>query len=186
MSTQDSLAETSISSTLLVEGLLLKAWRDEVRLPNGHTAIREYIRHPGAVIMVPILPNGNTVLVRQFRYPCRRSFLELPAGKLDAGEAQLDAARRELSEEIGYEAGHLELLAEYYPCIGYSDEKMWLYLATDLKATTTRPDHDEFLERHELPLPDAVLKIWSGEIQDLKSIAGLLFAQRRIQTAQDR
>ncbi len=170
------LTETQISTTQLVDGELLKAWRDEVRLPNGRTAVREYVRHPGAVVMVPLFPDGATILVRQFRYPVGRAFVELPAGKLDAGESTESAARRELAEEVGYKPGRLRKIAEYYPCIGYSDEKMWLYLADELTPVDHNRDDDEFLDILRLPFSTAVDMARYGEISDMKSIAGLLLA----------
>lgn len=172
------LIETPITSTQLIDGHLLKAWRDEVRLPNGATAVREYIKHPGAVIMVPLFPDRSTILIRQFRYPVGQAFIELPAGKLDAGESTESAAKRELIEEIGYRPGRLQKIAEYYPCIGYSDEKMWLYLADELTPAEQQRDHDEFLDIMRLPFTTAVDMARSGEITDLKTLAGLLLAER--------
>jgi len=170
------LIETQISTAQLLDGQLLKAWRDEVRLPNGRKAVREYIRHPGAVIVVPLFPDEATILVRQFRYPVGQAFVELPAGKLDAGESTESAARRELAEEIGYQPGRLQKIAEYFPCIGYSDEKMWLYLADELTPVDHNRDDDEFLEILRLPFSTAVEMARSGEITDMKTIAGLLLA----------
>jgi len=172
-----NLTETRIHSENFVDGLLLKVWKDEVRLPNGKTAIREYIRHPGAAIMLPLFPNGDTILIKQFRYPVGTVFIELPAGKLDTHEPPAEAAQRELAEEIGYRAGKLTPIAEYYPCIGYSDEKMWLYLAEDLSETPANPDHDEFLELLRLPFTEATAMVHSGEITDLKTIAGILLGR---------
>ncbi|MBX7152843.1 NUDIX hydrolase [bacterium] len=172
------LTEIQLNSEIMADGLLLKAWRDEVRLPNGKTAVREYIRHPGAVVMIPVFPNGDTIMVRQFRYPLRQAFIELPAGKLDGNEPIEQAARRELIEEIGYEPLMLEKIAEFFPCIGYSNEKMWLFIAKDLKEAAVQPDHDEFLEIIRLPFSKAVDKVFRGEITDMKTIVGLLLGQK--------
>jgi ADP-ribose pyrophosphatase len=178
--TEKRLAETALSSEPLVDGLLLKAWRDTVRLPNGKTAVREYIKHPGAVIMVPLFPNGDTILVGQFRYPVGKVFIELPAGKLDGKEPLKEAVQRELSEEIGYTSGKLTRVAQFYPCIGYSNETMWLFLAEDLVESRVHPDHDEFLELRRLPFKDAVRLAQEGGIDDLKTIAGLLLAHHHL------
>lgn len=175
--TEKTLLETRISSERIVDGYLMKAWRDEVRLPNGKTAIREYIRHPGAAIMIPLFSNGDTILVRQFRYPVGKVFIELPAGKLDGGEPLEEAAQRELAEEVGFISGKLTLISEFYPCIGYSNEKMWLFLAEDLKEAEAATDHDEFLERFRVPFKDAVAMVRRGEIDDMKTMAALLFAE---------
>lgn len=173
METFDKLRETAISSKPMVDGLLLKAWRDEVLLPNGKTAIREYIRHPGAVIMLPLFPNGDTMLIRQFRYPVGKVFIELPAGKLDGGETLETAVQRELGEEIGYTAGRLSFVTEFYPCIGYSNEKMWLYVVEELTETAGYPDHDEFLEPLRVSLDEAIRMALAGVIDDMKTLAGL-------------
>lgn len=172
----DKLEETRISSEILVEGLLLKAWRDQVRLPDGTTGIREYIRHPGAVVMVPLFTNGDTILIRQFRYAPGKTFTELPAGKLDGKEPREEAVQRELAEETGYSCRRMILLADFYPCIGYSDERMWLYLVTDLEPAEAKTDDDEFIIRDRVPFPKAVQMVYNGEIGDMKSMLGLLLA----------
>lgn len=177
----DPLIEIQLNSEIMADGLLLKAWRDEVRLPNGKTAVREYLRHPGAVVMIPVFPNGDTMLVKQFRYPLRQTFIELPAGKLDGDEPIEEAARRELIEEIGYEPLRLEKIAEFFPCIGYSNEKMWLFIANDLKAATLKPDHDEFLEIMRLPFSEAVSMALRGQITDMKTICGLLLGRQYLE-----
>ena len=175
--TEKNLRETQISSEQIVDGLLMKAWRDEVRLPNRKTAMREYIRHPGAAIMVPLFTNGDTLLVKQFRYPVGRVFIELPAGKLDGGEPLEEAAQRELAEEAGFTSGKLTLISEFYPCIGYSNEKMWLFLAEDLKEADAVTDHDEFLELMRVPFKEAVAMVKRGEIDDMKTIAAILLTE---------
>ena len=172
-----NLTETQISSTKLVDGLLLKAWCDTVRLPNGKTGIREYLKHPGAVIMIPLWPNGNTILVKQFRYPVGKTFFELPAGKLDGAEPPEEAVQRELTEEIGYASAKITHIAEFFPCIGYSNEKMWLFAAEELTEAHAETDHDEFIETLRLPFGEAVSMAHRGEIDDMKTIAGILLGQ---------
>ena len=174
--TEKNLRETGLTSEQIVDGHLMKAWRDEVRLPNGKTAVREYIRHPGAAIMIPLFANGDTILVKQFRYPVGKVFIELPAGKLDGKEPLEEAAQRELAEEAGFTSDKLTLIAEFYPCIGYSNEKMWLYLAEDLKEADAITDHDEFLELMRVPFIEAVAMVHRGEIDDMKTIAAILLA----------
>jgi ADP-ribose pyrophosphatase len=172
-----NLTESQISSAQLIDGVLMKAWRDEVKLPNGKTAVREYIRHPGAAIMVPLFDNGDTILVKQFRYPVGKVFIELPAGKLDGSEPLEEAAQRELAEEAGYTAGELTLISEFFPCIGYSNEKMWLFLAEELTEAQAVTDHDEFLEPMRVPFKEAVAMVRRGEIDDMKTIAAILLTE---------
>ena len=121
MSNDTHLIETTIQTERVFEGALLKVNRDEVMLPNGKTSIREYITHPGAVVIVAFLDNGNLLFERQFRYPLKKVFLELPAGKIDAGEEILDTAKRELLEETGYVANAWRYIGVMHPCTGYAD-----------------------------------------------------------------
>ena len=120
--TISDLTEECISSETMVTGRLLSVNSDQVRLANGHVTQREYVLHPGAVVIIPLLANGNVILERQFRYPLRQVFIELPAGKIDANENMLHAGQRELLEETGYEASEWVRLGQTHPCIGYSNE----------------------------------------------------------------
>lgn len=172
------LKETRLSTEQIYKGVLLNVWRDEVRLPNNRTSVREYIKHPGAVVLIPVLPDNRIIFVRQFRYPMKREFIELPAGKLDPGESPDQTGARELEEETGYKAGSLEQLAEIHPCIGYSDEEMWLYLATDLEKTAVSPDYDEFLDVALMTPEEALNHVWNGKITDVKTVIGIFWAQR--------
>jgi len=140
------LAETLLAGEEVFSGRLLKVYRDRVRLPDGSESVREYIRHPGAVMMVPMLDDRNVVLVRQYRYPLRRHFIEIPAGKIDQGETPLETAQRELREECGYVAARWQHLRTIHPCIGYSDERIELYLATELTHVGHVHDEGEFLQ----------------------------------------
>lgn len=175
-----SLKETKISSEQKFSGRLIDLYLDQVELPNGETTTREWIDHPGAVCLIPILPDGKICLIRQFRYGPGEEFIEIPAGKLDAGEAPLDCAYRELEEETGYRTNKLTFLTNIYPAIGFSNEKMWMYLAEDLVASTNNLDKDEFLELLPTPLDKALEWVWSGKITDVKTIIGILWAQKRL------
>lgn len=179
----DPLAEARISSEAVFQGTLLHVRRDQVRLPNGATTVREYIVHPGAVLVVPLLDDGRLVFERQFRYPLGRAFIELPAGKIDAGEDPLQTGQRELLEETGYSAATWHYLTTLHPCIGYSDERIVVYLASGLTAGVHRRDHDESLELFELSLPEAMEAMRRGEITDGKTMIALFWAERQLQGA---
>lgn len=170
--------ETLVSSESVFEGRLLRVHRDTVRLPDGGTATREYIKHPGAVVIIA-QPDAHTVLMeRQFRYPVGRHFIELPAGKIDAGEAPLATAQRELHEECGYRAEQWRRLATLHPCIAYADEFIELFLATDLTHIGSQLDEGEFLEVMAVPLVQAVAWVRDGTITDPKTALGLLWAEK--------
>lgn len=170
--------ETTISSRVAYEGGLLKVKRDEVKLPDGHIAWREYVLHPGAVMMLAFLDERTVLLERQYRYPKRRHFIEVPAGKLEAGEDPLVCAKRELVEECGYEAGEWRRLATLDPCVGYSDEVIHLYAARDLTHVGASLDVGEHLETFEASLDDAIAWIGEGLITDTKTVFALLWWER--------
>ena len=172
------LKEKQLSTRNVYRGSLLDVYCDEVELPNGRTSSREYIKHPGAVVIIPVMPDRKIGLIRQYRYPMGTEQIELPAGKLDPGETHKQTAERELEEEIGHKAGKLTELAEIHPCIGYSDERMWLYLAEDLTPTNHNMDHDEFIEFMPTELDQALEMVWTGQINDTKTIVGILWAER--------
>ena len=167
--------ETRVDGRLAYDGALLKLHEDSVRLPDGKLARREWVKHPGAVVMIPLLDENTVVLERQYRYPLQRHFLELPAGKIEPGEEPLATARRELREECGYEAASWRHFATLHPCIGYSDERMEFFLARDLRAVASGLDDGEFLEVVPMALDDALARVVTGEITDLKTVAGLLW-----------
>ncbi len=175
-----SLKKTKITNEQKFSGRLIDLYLDQVELPNGETTTREWIDHPGAVCLIPILPDGKICLIRQFRCGPGEEFIEIPAGKLDAGEAPLDCAYRELEEETGYRTNKLTFLTNIYPAIGFSNEKMWMYLAENLVASTNNLDKDEFLELLPTPLDEALEWVWSGKITDVKTIIGILWAQKRL------
>lgn len=171
------LTETLKDRELLVDGVLLKAYRDTVRLPDGGESVREWVEHPGAAAVVPLFADGTTILLRQFRYAPGRTFIEVPAGKIDKeGEAPAEVAVRELAEEAGYTAATLTPLGETYPCIGYSNEVIYLFLAEDLSEAPSETEDDEFVEPFRLPFAEAVAMARRGEILDAKSAVALLRA----------
>jgi ADP-ribose pyrophosphatase len=167
--------ETQLSTKTVYKGRLLTVLEDEVRLPDGKPARREYVRHSGATAMVPMLDDATVVLVRQFRYPLGRHFYEIPAGKIDPGEAPDATARRELREECGYEAADWRHLTTIHPCIGYSDERIELFLARGLTHVGHAPDEEEFLETVTMDFAEALAWIREGKITDPKTIVGLLW-----------
>ena len=169
------LKETKISSEQKFSGRLIDLYLDQVELPNGETSTREWIDHPGAVCLIPILPDGKICLIRQFRYGPGEEFIEIPAGKLDAGEAPLDCAYRELEEETGYRTNKLTFLTNIHPAIGFSNEKMWMYLAEELELSKKKLDEDEFLELLPTPLNKALEWVFSGKITDVKTIIGIMW-----------
>ncbi|MBL8394360.1 MAG: NUDIX hydrolase [Candidatus Accumulibacter sp.] len=176
------LAEQELESIQVFGGKLLDVRRDRVRLPDGRECLREYIRHQGAVVVIAELDEQRLLFVRQYRYPLRRSFLELPAGKIDPGEDILATARRELIEETGYHAAEWRHLGVMHPCVGYSDERIEIYLAHGLhRETDPTPDSNEFLDVLSLSLHEAVAAVQAGTITDAKTIAALFWAERVIQ-----
>lgn len=178
---EPDLAEHNISSQTIAAGGMLTVMCDQVRLPNGNISQREYVMHPGAVLIIPLLANGNVVLEKQFRYPLHQVFIELPAGKIDAGEAVLATGQRELLEETGYTAADWVLLGHQHPCIGYSDEVIYMYLARGLTAGDYNRDEDESLIVFEASFSDCLDMIQSGQITDGKTIIALLLAERFLQ-----
>jgi ADP-ribose pyrophosphatase len=169
------LTEHFVTGEEVYSGKLLRVRRDVVRLPDGKETVREYIRHPGAVAIVALFDDGRVLLERQFRYPHRREFIEIPAGKLDQGEAHLDTAKRELEEETGYVASDWRRLGVIHNAIAYSDEGIELWLAKGLERREQKLEAGEFLEVFTLPLAEAQAMVRDGRITDAKTVAGLLW-----------
>jgi ADP-ribose pyrophosphatase len=173
------LTEHPVSSEPVFEGALLKVRRDVVRLPDGGHATREYIRHPGAVAIVPLFDDGSVLLERQFRYPHRRVSTEVPAGKLDPGEPPFATAKRELLEETGYEAGEWTRLGTLHTAIAYTDEAIELFVCRKIrKAAEPKLDAGEFLETLIVPFDEAIAMVRDGRITDSKSVCSLLWVDK--------
>jgi ADP-ribose pyrophosphatase len=172
------LTEHCVSTEQVFDGKLLKVYRDVVRLPDGSAGAREYIRHPGAVAIVPLFDDGRVLLERQFRYPHRREFIELPAGKLEPGEPHLDTAQRELLEETGYAAAEWTRLGVIHTAIAYTDEGIEIFLARKLTRKSRKLDVGEFLELLSVPFDEAIAMIRDGRITDAKSVCALLWVER--------
>jgi ADP-ribose pyrophosphatase len=166
-----------LSSRSVHDGRIVKLSLEEVRLPNGNTVTLELIRHPGASAVVPVDHDGNAILVRQYRHATGSWLLEVPAGKLDhPGESPEDCALREVEEETGYRAGRLVPLGWIWTTPGFTDEKIWLYLAHELTPTVSALQADEVLTVEKLPLEEAARRAVDGEIVDGKSVCALLRA----------
>ena len=177
----EKLVEKMISTEDVFDGVLLHVKKDIVELPNGHTAPREWIKHPGASAVIPLLPDGNIILVRQYRYPVGKVTLEIPAGKLDVkGEDPIICAERELSEETGYTAGRIWKLTTIATTVGFSNEWIHIYAAEDLKPGRQHPDEDEFINYLKVPLEDALKMVDDGKIFDSKSMIAILLLAREV------
>jgi len=158
----------------LYKGRTIDFYADSIKLPNGNTALREYITHPGAVSVIPFLNKKEIVLVRQYRYPVGKTTYELPAGKIDAGENLIKCVRRELMEETGFRAGRIRKLISYWPSPAFSNEILHIYTAYDLAPVKSCPDEDEFIEKIILPFNKALQWIYEGRILDSKTLIALL------------
>lgn len=170
--------EHPIDSEPVYEGKLLKVYKDRVRLPDGSQSAREYIKHPGAVAIIAVLPNGKIILERQHRYPHHRDFIEIPAGKIDPGENPDNTAKRELLEETGYTASEWRKLTTIHPLIAYSDEIIHIYLARGLTPGERKLDPGEFLEVLEVEHAQALQWIHEGKVSDVKTVIGLLWLEK--------
>jgi ADP-ribose pyrophosphatase len=165
--------ERTIRSRLLHEGRHFRFLQDEVELPNGLRTHRDIVRHPGAVAIVPILPDGRIVLVRQYRYAAGKPLLEIPAGTLEEGEDPLECARRELREETGYEASELMALLRCYMAPGYSDEVIHFFEARGLRSVGMSPEEDESIEVEVYEIGEISRMVEENIIEDAKTIIGI-------------
>ncbi|HYD79318.1 MAG TPA: NUDIX hydrolase [Paucimonas sp.] len=174
----DHLKETQLDSELAYDGHFVKVQRDTIRLPDGKASKREYIRHPGAVVILPLLDDGRVLLERQFRYPLRRVFIEFPAGKIDPHEDPLDSAKRELEEETGYTATDWRYVCTIHNAIAYSDEHLDIFLARGLTAGESKLDDGEFLETFAASLPEMLQWVQEGKITDVKTVIGTFWLEK--------
>jgi len=172
--------EKQIDSSQVFSGRLLQVYKDTVILPNGNRSTREYIKHPGASVVIPYLGNDIITMIHQYRYPVNRIMLELPAGKIDPGEAPKETIRRELAEETGYHAKIIRPVCQIHTCVGYSDELLYLYWADQLISSPQRPDADETIEVDTISISEAMKLVYCGKITDAKTLIGLFWANEII------
>ena len=176
-----NLIEKTVDSSEVFAGEMLHVYRDNIELPNGKIATREYVKHVGAVAVVALTENGSVVMEKQYRYPARRVVTEIPAGKLNSlEEDRLAAAKRELREETGIEADEWVELGEYHPASAYCNEKIWMFMARGLRKGEQDLDEDEFLNVVEVPLEELVEQVLDGTIKDGKTQVALLKAAVRV------
>jgi ADP-ribose pyrophosphatase len=173
-----TLYEKKLTSKQIFDGKVVKLFVDTVELPDGKEAIREIVRHPGAVCVIPVTNEGEVIMVKQYRYAFEQIMLEIPAGKLEPGEDPFEAVKRELEEESGVVAGNIEYMGEIFTTVAIFDEKIHAYLATDLVYKNAHPDEDEFLEVEKIPLTTLVDMVMNGEIKDSKTQICILKAHK--------
>ena len=172
------LGEDTLSSELVYTGDYFKVYRDTVSLPNGASSYREYLKHPGAVMIIPVFDNGDVLVERQYRYPMRQVFVEFPAGKKDAGEAPLETAQRELLEETGYTAKNYNHITDIHNALAYSDEVIHFYIAEDLHDSGQQKlDDNEFVQVMRVPLVELMNWIRQGWVPDVKTQLGAFWLQ---------
>jgi ADP-ribose pyrophosphatase len=176
----DHLKEVKVDSEVAYDGHFLKVQRDLVRLPDGKESRREYIRHPGAVVILPLMDDGTVLLERQFRYPLQDVFIEFPAGKIDPGEDPLECAKRELLEETGYTAAEWQFVCTIHNAIAYSDEHLDIFIAKGLTAGERKLDEGEFLETFNASVPEMLDWVRAGKITDVKTVIGIFWLEKLI------
>jgi ADP-ribose pyrophosphatase len=174
----DHLKETKVDGEIAYDGNFLKVSRDRVKLPDGKLTQREFIRHPGAVVILALFDDGRVLLERQFRYPNNQVFIEFPAGKIDPGEASLACAKRELEEETGYTATDWQFVCTIHNAIAYSDEHLDLFLARGLTAGDAKLDDGEFLETFTATIPEMLEMVKRGDITDVKTVIGTFWLEK--------
>ena len=174
----DHLKETKVDGEIAYDGHFLKVSRDRVKLPDGKITQRDFIRHPGAVVILALFDDGRVLLERQFRYPNEQVFIEFPAGKIDPGEASLACAKRELEEETGYTATEWHYVCTIHNAIAYSDEHLDLFLARGLTAGAAKLDDGEFLETFTATIPEMLEMVKRGDITDVKTVIGTFWLEK--------
>lgn len=171
--------EKTLDSQMMYDGRIIKVYKDNVELADGKKSFREVVRHSGGVVILAFKDEDTILLVKQYRYPIGETVLELPAGKLEKGEDPFEAAKRELEEETGYCANKWTNLGYINTSPGFSDEKLYLYLAQDLEYTHCHPDEGEIIQAFEYKYDDVLNMIDNGEINDAKTICGLMRANMK-------
>jgi ADP-ribose diphosphatase len=179
MDNENTNQPQTLASTEIYRGRVFKVTKDTVHEAD-RTYTREVVHHQGSAVIVPVFADASVALVRQYRHPARRFLLEFPAGTLNPGEDPAAGAARELEEELGVVAARLEPLSEFYVSPGFLSEKMWLFLATELTPTQQRLEEDELVEIVRMPFPQALALITVGEVEDAKTIIGLMLAAPRV------
>lgn len=169
-----------LDSQTIYTGAVFAVAQDRLREDSGQEIIRDVVQHPGGAGGVPLFADGRIALVRQYRHPAGRDLLEIPAGKIDAGEAPEICAAREIEEELGVRVGRIEKLAEFYSTPGFCAEKLFVYLATELEPSQQKLDHDEEVEIVYLSLDEASQLIERGEIEDAKTIIALMLTKQKL------
>lgn len=177
---ESHLMETELDSTPIYEGRVVNLHVQRVKLPNGKESKREVILHSGAAAVVPLLPDGQVILIRQFRKPFNQVIWEIPAGTLEPNEDPQNTAYRELQEEIGYAPENLVKLGGISVAPGYTSEFIHIYLAEKIKKAELDGDVDEFIDAYIMPFAEALDMVYSGEITDAKTVTGLLLAQKHL------
>lgn len=168
--------EKTLSSECVYDGKIMKVCHDDVEIATGKHSFREVVHHSGGVVIAALKDDNTILTVKQFRYPLKQTIIELPAGKLEKDENPDLAAARELEEETGYKAKNWKSLGFIYTSPGYSDEKLYLYLATGLEFVGEHPDDGEVLKAYEYPLDEFIQKVKSGEISDAKTVCAIMRA----------
>lgn len=177
---ENDLVEHQVSSEVLLDGGFLQYRKDTVRLPNGETSTREYVVHPGAVVVIPYLDDDTLLLIKQFRYPVGLTMIEFPAGKIDPGEDPLVCAQRELQEETGYTATHWQRVGQMHLAVGYSDEIIHIYAARGLQAGEQSLDEEEFVQVFEADVSTFLDWCDAGEVTDAKTMTCAYFVARSV------
>ncbi len=180
------LFEKKLNSKQIFDGVVVKLFVDDVELPDGKKAIREIVRHPGAVCVIPVDEDENVIMIKQFRYPFSEVLLEVPAGKLEPNEDPLEAVKRELEEESGVNAENVEYIGTMYTTVAILDEKIHMYLATGLTYKNAHPDDGEFLEVEKIPLKALVEMVMEGKIPDSKTQIAILKAEKILEKRKNR